>query len=142
MSMPLEVEVVWEDGEVLEIRVAASNQSFAGETYLYIRSGSLEAAAGLLRGFPSRPSDERRLRWPPESADPRLGHAALAFQSDSSGHAMLVADLMSSEQQGVPTGQKVMLKMPFEAAAMDRFVDALQRVGRTRTGVAVLADWA
>jgi hypothetical protein len=55
---------------------------------------------------------------------------------------MLVADLMSSEQQGVPTGQKVMLKMPFEAAAMDRFVDALQRVGRTRTGVAVLADWA
>jgi hypothetical protein len=139
MIMSLVIEAVWDDADMLEVRIAVSNGSFSGHTNVYVALGELASAADKLRSFPTSSRDERRVRWGSEEPSSRLGRVELLFRCrDGAGHPVLVADVMSSEMSAEEPGQTVHLQLPFEAAGMDRFVEAPHDVEAAKRGVAIL----
>jgi hypothetical protein len=135
----LDIEVVWHDPNLIEVCVKALNGSYSGQTNVYVGIGGLAKAADQLRGFPTSPRDERRLCWGSLERSDRLGQADLLFRCrDGAGHAVLVADLVSSDMGKAEPGQSVSLKLPIEAAAVDRFIAALRVVEQAKRGVARL----
>lgn len=87
--MSLVIEAVWDDPDMLEVRVAVSNGSFSGYTNVYVGLGDLVAAADHLSGFPTSPRDERRLFWVLTSLNQDWGG------SNSSSAAERVRDIQS-----------------------------------------------
>jgi hypothetical protein len=139
VAMSLVVEAVWDDPDMLEVRVAVSNSSFSGQTNVYVGLGDLAAAADHLAGFPTSPGDERRVSWGSEEPGSRLGQVKLLFRCRTgAGHPVLAAEVRSSDLAAAEPGQIVRLQLPFDAAGMDRFVEALRAVERARRGTAVL----
>jgi len=135
----LSVEAVWDDPDVIEVRVAVSNSEFSGVTLLYVSSDDLSLAAHRIRGFPTNPQDERRVSWGSEESGSRLGKAELLFRCvDAAGHAVLAAELLSSDMGLGPAGQCVKLEFPVEPASIDVFAEALLAVQREKQGGAVL----
>lgn len=81
-------EIVRLDADLIELDVSARNDAFAGQTRLFVASGSLEDTATQLSGFPSHPDDTRLVTlgaFGPECAG---GAVSLAFSlSDHLGRA-------------------------------------------------------
>jgi hypothetical protein len=139
--MSLVIEAVWDDPDMLEVRVAVSNSSFSGQTNVYVGLGELAAAADNLAGFPPNPRDERRVSWGSEKPESRLGRVELLFRCRTgAGHPVLAAEVTSSDMGGAEPGQTVRLQLPFDAAGLDRFAEALRAVERAKRGSAVLED--
>lgn len=137
--MSLTIEAVWDDPDMLEVRVAVSNGGFSGRTNVYVALGELAATADQLRTFPTGPRDERRVCWGSEEPGSRLGRVDLLFRCrDGAGHPVLIAEVISSDMSAEEPGQMVCLQLPFEAAGMDRFVEALRAVEGAKRGNAML----
>ena len=137
--MSLVIEAVWDDPDMLEVRVAVSNGSFSGQTNVYVGLGDLAVAADLLAGFPTNPRDERRVSWGSEEPESRLGRVELLFRCRTgAGHLVLAAEVTSSDMGAAETGQTVRLQLPFEAAGLDRFLEALRAIERAKRGTAML----
>jgi hypothetical protein len=133
VAMSLVIEAVWDDPDMLEVRVAVSNGSFSGQTNVYVGLGDLAAAAGHLAGFPTNPRDERRVSWGSEEPESRSGRVELLFSAE-----VLAAEVTSSDMGAAGPGQTVRLLLPFDAAGLDRFVEALRAVERAKRGTAML----
>ena len=59
MESGFQFEVIYDDNDVLEVRVSAWNGEFGGKADVYVAIGQLEETAEKLKGFPSDPSDRR-----------------------------------------------------------------------------------
>jgi hypothetical protein len=137
LAKRLIVEAVWDDPDMLEVRVSVSNGSFSGQTNIYVGLGDLAAAANHLAGFPTHPRDERRVSWGSEESG--LGRVDLLFRCRTgAGHPVLAADVTSSDMGAAERGQTVRLQLSFDAAGLDRFVAALRAVETAKRGTAVL----
>jgi hypothetical protein len=137
MKPQLSVEGVYDDGDLIEVRVAASNESFAGAVCVYITAGDLDQAAAQLRGFPLGASDQRRITWGTPDGD--LGFAELFFRcADLAGHPEVRVLLQTGNQCQDQPGQSVTLTLGIEPAAVDRFVATLERLEQRRDDIAVL----
>ena len=136
----LVVDAVYDDDDLLELRVTISNGSFSGGTSVYVDRDALESCAALLKGFPAPVQDERVVEWGDSDVSSSLGGVKLRFLCiDASGHAGVWAELRSSDSlSGVMPHQTVRLFLPIEAAAVDRFVDELAIVGAKKRGRAQL----
>lgn len=136
----LVVEAVYDDNDLLELRVAVSNGSFSGRTSVYVELDALARCAALLKGFPAPAQDERVVEWGDSDMSSSLGGVKFRFACiDASGHACVWAELRSSDSLGdVMPQQTVRLSLPIEAAAVDRFVEELAIVGATKRGRAQL----
>jgi len=116
----IEFEVVWVDEGVVELKIRASNGRFSGETCVYVRG--IDDLKRPLAGFPSSPSDHRRLELGAG------GRAALGFScADGAGHVVVEVRLRTEPDYG-GREESVILHIPVESAAIDAFCAELSRM--------------
>ncbi|HZE64455.1 MAG TPA: hypothetical protein VE056_11270 [Pyrinomonadaceae bacterium] len=59
MKTVLKISVIYVEEYLLQLRVSASNGSFAGQADIYAQASDALALANTLRGFPNRADDVR-----------------------------------------------------------------------------------
>ncbi len=138
MYVGFEFQLVWHADDVLNLSVSAWNGAFGGLAEIYEGIGDLREAATQLRGFPQSPADIREVVFGNFDRKCAAGGVRMRFHCvDGAGHAYVEATIDSNYQSG-GTVQTVVLAMPVEAAAVDRFVDELERLEDERRGAAHL----
>lgn len=131
----LTLTVVWEDSDLLEVEVRASNGHFAGATRVYTTDYELRALSAALLGFPRTNTD--RYRFDARSADSR---AALDFHCmNGAGHVAIRVELVG---EGPPVGTLIQDSTVFEIVDgrldMPAFTAGLAQMASTRAGSAEL----
>jgi hypothetical protein len=138
MDAGVRFEVLWNDVDVFEVRIAAWNGLFGGSANIYVGIGSLEESAEKLKGFPRTPSDKRTLDFGAFGPQFDGGAATLNFYCrDSAGHASVVVRIESDHRGTIPA-QSVVLIAAVEPAAVDSFVSDLHRLEADQRGTAFL----
>ena len=138
MSLGFEFRVRWHDQDAIELNVAAWNGAFGGSANIYEAIGDLRSAADRLRGFPKDPKDTREVVFGNFDHKYAGGGVRLRFYCiDGAGHAYVEAVIDSNFLSG-GTIQTATLAMPVEAAAVDTFVQELQRLESDLAGAAHL----
>jgi hypothetical protein len=138
MNIGLEFQEIWNDADMIGVRVSSWNGTFGGATRVYVGIGRLEQAAATLHGFPHAPSDSRELKFAGVGMGGAPGGVGLRIYCiGGAAHAWLEARIESVyDLAGAP--QSVVLSLPIEPAAVDLFVDQLHRAGASRSGIARL----
>jgi hypothetical protein len=125
MEIGLQLEVIYQDNDLVEVRVSAWNSLFGGSSDVYLNKGELRELAGKLRGFPNSPSAG--------------GRVLINFHcTDGSGHAHVEAKIESNDAAG--SRQSAILFLPIEASAVDSFVDALSGLEESVNAAAFLTS--
>jgi hypothetical protein len=131
-------QAIWFDSDLIELCVSAWNGTFGGTADIYEAIGDLEEAAAQLRGFPRNPSDRREIIFGNFDRKCAGGGVKMRFHCiGGAGHSFVEATI-DSNCESAGTFQTAVLSMPVEAAAIDVFVQELQRVGANRAGTAYL----
>src|SRR5713101_5358527 len=134
IEIGFQLNVMYGDNDVMNIRVSAWNGAFGGVADVYEGIGQLEQIAETLRGFPVDPSDTREVSlgdFGPKSAG---GGVSLRFYcADRAGHTY-VDSKIESDHDSAGKAQSVILTLPVEAAAVDSFVEELRHLGADRAG--------
>lgn len=131
-------QTIWSDNDVIQLCVSAWNGTFGGSAEIYEAIGDLEEAAARLRGFPRNVSDMREIIFGSFDRKFAGGCVKMRFHCiDGAGHACAEASIDSNHELG-GTIQTVLLSVRVEPAAIDRFIQELQRVGENRKGRAYL----
>lgn len=139
MNIGIRFQTLWYDQDVIKLRVSAWNGDFGGVADIYEGIGDLDKAAGQLRGFPRNTSDMRELIFGTFDRKCAGGGVSMRFHcTDSAGHAYVETRIDSSVLAG-GTFQTVALALPIEAAAVDIFVQELQRMEEDRSSTAHLS---
>lgn len=130
---------MWDDADMIDVRISAWNGAFGGVTRVYVGNGRLEEAAATLRGFPNSSADTRGLTFEgPGMGGVAAGVSLRFYCSGGAAHAWLGARIESVSDLTGPA-QSVALSLRIEAATIDVFVDQLHRLGASRSGVARLS---
>jgi len=138
MYMGFEFWVIWHDDDVINLRVSSWNGAFGGLAEIYEGIGDLRDAAAQLRGFPKNPTDMREIVFGNFDRKCAAGGVRMRFNCvDGAGHAYVEATIDSNYESG-GTVQTVVLAMPVEAAAVDSFVQELERLEAEKAGRALL----
>jgi hypothetical protein len=138
MDIGFELQLIWHDNDVLNLRISAWNGAFGGVAEVYEAIGDLQAAATQLRGFPNSPADRREVIFGNFDRKFAAGGVSMRFHCiDRSGTAYVEATIDAKYETG-GTVQTVVLAMPVEAAAVDKFVEELERLESNRSGTARL----
>jgi hypothetical protein len=138
MDIGFNFRLIWHDNSSLELRISAWNGAFGGVVDLYEAIGNLKIASDRLRGFPKTTSDKRDLVFGSFDRKYAGGAVRMLFHCiDGSGHAFVEATIDAKYETG-GTVQTVLLAMPVEATAIDKFVVELERIEATRSGTAHL----
>jgi hypothetical protein len=125
-----QLDVIWNDEDVLELRVSAWNGAFGGVAQVWVGIGQLEKIATQLSGFPKDSSDAREIVLGAFGPGTAGGAASMKFYcADRAGHAF-VESKIESESESAGVVQCAVISMPIEAAALDAFVSELQRLER------------
>lgn len=137
MDRGIRFEFLWNDADVVEVRLSAWNGLFGGSANIYVGIGELAESAGKLKGFPHNPSDKRILDFGSFAPKAAGGAATLSFYCrDSAGRASVEVKIESHNRERIPA-QSVLLVAAVEPAAVDSFVSDLRRL-ETDHGTAFL----
>jgi hypothetical protein len=132
MSVGIDVRVIYVDEHLIELRVWASNGTFTAQAEMYANSGAPEEVANKLRGFPSSKEDTREFELGTFQTNGTSGGAALRFYcTDSAGHATVVVRLQGDVSRPGAEVENATFSILVEAAAVDRFVQQLERLSLT-----------
>ena len=63
MDTGIRLESLWNDADIVEVRLSAWNGLFGGSANIYAAIGELAESAEKLKGFPANPSDKRILQF-------------------------------------------------------------------------------
>lgn len=135
MDIGVRLEVLWNDADIFEVRMAAWNGLFGGSANIYVGIGGLAEAAEKLKGFhvPPRQVHVRLGAFGPHFAG---GAATIDFYcTDSAGHASVQVRIESDHRRKSPA-QSVLLMAAVEPAAVDSFVSDLRRLEADQRGTA------
>lgn len=138
MDLGVQFRIIWDDKDLVEVRVSAWNGAFGGTSDIYVGNGELEEAGAKLSGFPRNLTDTREILLGSFDQHFVRGGVRLQFYCvDQSGHAYVDSQI-ESDSHFHRTIQSVLVSLPIEAAAVDRFVEGLLRIGAARSGMAFL----
>ena len=126
MEQGIRFKLIWEDSDMVEIVISAWNGEFGGTTKMYLGHGVLAGAAQTLEGFPGLAKDERRVALGDVNSDDQASAVLNFYINDLAGHAVVEMNL-STGSYPRPL-QKVTLRAPLEAAAVDIFVADLKKI--------------
>jgi hypothetical protein len=65
MELGIAIRIIYEDRDMFELRVRASNGEFTAQAEMYVDSNSCRELARVLRGFPTDKTDIRELGTSP-----------------------------------------------------------------------------
>ena len=134
----LTIELVWEDSDLEELSISASNGQFSGTAKVYFALGDVQLLADSIRGFPKTTSQQETFVGGNESKYP---FAKLVFRCrDGTGHPVVDVKLAESLfHHGRPSRKNsVELDLPFEPLALDKFCRELDLVAQRKANRAVL----
>ena len=129
MDGGVKIEVMWFDDDVVELSVHGSNGRFAGTTELYASPDVFSEVANSLRGFPSSIRDHRQIEL--GTFDPSCGGGGVRLTLrcvDAAAHAVIEMSVRTDPRYHYGQTETAELVIPVEAAAIDEFVVALQRM--------------
>ena len=133
----LSIELIWEDVDLEELRITASNGQYCGTATVYVVQGDIAALAKTLQGFPKAVSQVEVF----EGGEASSARAKLVFRCiDQIGHAAVRVSLVEFAYDNAqpPIMNDVNLEMRFEAWALDQFCKELERVGKRARKFAIL----
>lgn len=118
---------VWEDDDLLELYVAASNGQFSGGAHLYTTHKELRCFADDLKGYPN--AQKKECQFSTYSED-NLSYITLNFTSSSSGRVYLKCQICEVVDDNSLDHVKNYcdLIINVEPAAIDEFVMNLTKV--------------
>ena len=128
----LSIELVWEDSDLEELLISASNGRYSGMAQVYFALGDIEDLANRIRGFPLTLSHEVIFSGGAEDSD---SFARLVFRCvDGVGHTLVKVNLAEVFQEYArPTLRgRVELELLFEPLALDEFSRDLDQMARRR----------
>jgi hypothetical protein len=138
MNMGFLFETIWQDNDVVQMRVSAWNGIFGGAADVYLGRGQLEEASGTLRDFPTQPSDTREVIFGSFAPHMAGGGVSMRFYcADGAGHAFVDSRIESARGANGKV-QSVSLTLAVEPAAVDLFVDELRQLGTSTASMARL----
>jgi hypothetical protein len=137
MGAGLQITVVDVDDDYLGIEIAVGSTRFSGSARIYAGVNQLSEFARAITGFPATSADSRSFEF--GTRDPRYagGFVALRFHCrDGSGHPLISAEIQDDDR--FHSDASAEFSFPVEAAALDRFVQALIQVEAAKGGSATL----
>ena len=138
MDTGIRLEFLWNDADIVEVRLSAWNGLFGGSANIYAAIGELSESAQKLKGFPRNPTDKRILEFGEFGPKAAGGAAILSFYCvDSAGHVSIEVRI-ESETRGAIPAQSVLLVAAVEPAAIDSFSSDLSRIEADQQGTAFL----
>ncbi len=132
MEKGISWEVIWFDFDqnLIEIVFTCSNGSFCGACEIYVSRDELSELAHALRGFPSSGSDSHSVElgtFDPKYAD---GGVKIHFYcSDSRGHSIAEIKVRGDGCKALGEVESVALRIPFEPACLDSFLEQIVAAG-------------
>jgi hypothetical protein len=133
----LELQIVWKDDDMFELKVTASNGRYFGTTEVYDTTESLFSFARTLVGFPR---DDKKLF---HEAGNKNGYAyfSMSFYCiDNAGHIGVEINLEENVATEFRHEEKDKLKIEIvvEPNAIDRFQRELSQLATSQKGAAIL----
>src|SRR5579884_290996 len=96
MEIGLTIGVVYQDNDLIEVRVCVWNGKFGGATNAYVGVGELEEAAVKLRGFPTHAADTREIVLGAFGSDSAGGGVRIRLRcTDAAAHISAKVDIES-----------------------------------------------
>ena len=132
----LSIELIWEDVDLEELCITASNGQYCGTARVYFSQGDIAALAKTLQGFPKAVSQVEVFEGGQAGA-----RAKLVFRCiDQSGHAAVRVSLAEFAYDNAQPSimNDVNLEMRFEAWGLDQFCKELEGVGKRARKFAIL----
>lgn len=133
----LSIELIWEDVDLEQLCITASNGEYCGSARVYFAQGGLAALAATIQGFPKAVSQVEVFEGGYDGG-PR---AKLVFRCiDQLGHAVVRVSLteFAYDNAQFQNMNDVNLEMPFEASALDQFCKELEAVAKRARKRAIL----
>lgn len=124
----IEIEFLWFDDDIDEVRIRGANGRFSGEASVYLGKGQLAEIAALFRGFPSDSSDTRALEVGTFDPSCAGGGARLRLRCASPAGAALIDLVLRADESVAGRTESSDFSVPVEAAAIDGFVTSLDRM--------------
>lgn len=137
----LSIELIWEDTDLEELLISASNGKYCGTAKVYFGQGEIAALADTIRGFPKTVSQEAVF----EGGSDDGSRARLKFHCiDQLGHAVVTTTLADFAYLNAqpPVLNHVNLELRVDASAIDEFCKQLEAIGRRMRKRAVLGGLA
>ncbi|CAM3033680.1 hypothetical protein SAMN05444143_12110 [Flavobacterium succinicans] len=133
----LELELIWKDDEMFELRVTASNGRYFGITEVYETSESLDHFAELLFGFPK---NNLTLFHEMGKKNSYAYFSMKYYCIDNAGHLGIEINLEENVSTEYRNEEKDKLKLEIivEPSAIDNFQKALKQLARNQEGKATL----
>ena len=133
----LSIELIWEDVDLEELCITASNGEYCGRARVYFAQGDIAALAQSIQGFPKAVSQVEVFEGG-QGDGPR---AKLVFRCiDQLCHPVVRVSLVefACNNAQLPIMNDVNLEMRFEASALDQFCKELEGVGKRGRKLAIL----
>jgi hypothetical protein len=137
----LSIELIWEDVELEELCITASNGQYCGSARVYFAQGDIAALADTIQGFPKAASQVEVFEGG-QADGPR---AKLVFRCmDQLGHAVVRVSLVEFAYENAQPliMNDVNLEMRFDASALDQFCKELGAIGKRTRKLAILRGLA
>lgn len=133
MQQGLTITIVNDDPGYLYIEICASNDSFAGSTYIYAGLNELSDFADRIAGFPSTPQDERKYEFGSRDGKFAGGYCSVHLRCiDSVGHARL--GITVQDDDCLNELANATFGFPVLAADIDRFTTRLREIEKEKCG--------
>ena len=129
MDLGIDIRIIYEDRNMFELCVRASNGEFAVQGEMYVDQDSCRNLARVLRGFPTDKSDIREFELGTFRNDHAGGGARLRFSClDSVGHSSVQVHIRNDGRRSGRTDAEATFDIPVEAAGVDSFVEQLEKM--------------
>lgn len=134
MSNKLEIVSVWEDDDLFEVKVFASNEEFSGGAKCYAQRKELMELALALEGFPK--SIGQQVNYIEDSEN--FSFFTLVFSCNSSWKVNVRVKIaqITTYTNAPKVHNVVAFDMAIEPAAIDTFVSSLKVLAKAEIGMA------
>ncbi|MDT8992652.1 hypothetical protein RQP54_17405 [Curvibacter sp. APW13] len=136
----LEIQLVWFDSDMIELRLSAASENFAGSSNFYAGFNELPDLATLLEGFPASPNDLRTVAFGGNNL-PGYGGAKITFRcKDSSGHLSAEVSVFMTPGGWKDAAESAIIQIDTVPAEVDHFILQLRGVGTQVGAIARLKN--
>ena len=134
----LELEIIWKDEHMVELRVVANNGRYLGTTEVYETGSYISEFSQNLGGFPK--TLDEKIIFEAGEKDSYAYFSMRFYCIDSVGHTAVQIQLEENvgTEYRPEEKDKLTMEMLFEPGALDQFKEQLFKMGSSEQGKAVL----
>ena len=134
----LQIQLVWLDSHMNELRLCASSANFCGCVNFYAGFSELPDLATLLAGFPTDAADVRTVEFGAECSPDLVGASVKFFCRDSSGHLVAQVSVFAAPGRPKDIAQSAVVQIDTVPAEIDSFIEQLRGMGSEVGSIATL----